>query len=330
MNKQEWIRQIRSEVPRRALPVLSFPGLEFTGASVHEAVTDGEKQAAGMKAIAERFPTAAAVTFMDLSVEAETFGSKIRFIDNEVPTVIGRVIETEADLDTLRRPVVGDGRTGEYLKAARVAKALITDRPVLSGMIGPYSLSGRLMDMTELMVNLSEEPEYVHRVLQIATDFLVEYAKAMKATGADGVIIAEPAAGLISPNQCHEFSSPYVKQIVDAVKDDSFFVILHNCGNTVNMVASMVSTGADGLHFGNAVDMKDILPQVPDHVLAFGNLAPAQVFRNGSVADVVNGVTRLKALAAQCPNFLISSGCDIPPGTPMKNIETFFGQIMAQ
>lgn len=329
MNKQEWIQKILAESPRKALPVLSFPGLELTGATVIEAVTDGAKQAGAMKAVAEKFPTAASVTFMDLSVEAETFGSRIRFVDNEVPTVVGRVIESEADLDTIRRPVVGDGRTGEYLKAAKFAKELISDRPVFAGMIGPYSLSGRLMDMTELMINLVEEPEFVHRVLQLSTDFLVAYAKALKQTGADGIIIAEPAAGLISPNQCRDFSSPYVRQIVDAVKDDSFFVILHNCGNTVGMVQHMAATGADGLHFGNAVDMKDILPQVPADVLAFGNLAPAQVFRNGTAEEVAAGTEALKELLPKYPNFLLSSGCDIPPGTPMANIETFFAHVMA-
>ena len=45
------------------------------------------------------------------------------------------------------------------------------------------------------------------------------------------LIIAEPAAGLLSPEQCAEFSSPYVKKVVDAVQDDNFMVILHNCGN---------------------------------------------------------------------------------------------------
>ena len=76
---------------------------------------------------------------------------------------------------------------------------LITDRPVLAGIIGPYSLAGRLLDMTEIMILCYEEPEMVESVLEKATEFLIEYAKAFKEAGANGVCMAEPAAGLLSP-----------------------------------------------------------------------------------------------------------------------------------
>ena len=77
---------------------------------------------------------------------------------------------------------------------------MLTDRPLFAGIIGPYSLAGRLLDMTEIMILCYEEPEMVETVLEKVTDFLVEYAKAFTAAGADGIMMAEPAAGLLSPN----------------------------------------------------------------------------------------------------------------------------------
>src|SRR5690606_8368585 len=162
----------------------------------------------------------------------------------------------------------------------------IADRPSFGGQIGPFSLACRLFDMTEIMVSLFDDPDTVHIVLSKATTFLVSYAKAFREAGAAGMIIAEPAAGLLAPDQCDEFSSTYIKKIVEEVQDDSFMVILHNCGNTVRLVRSMLSTGALGLHFGNAVDMEDILPQIPEDRLAFGNIDPARVFKNGTQDDV--------------------------------------------
>ena len=41
----------------------------------------------------------------------------------------------------------------------------ISDRPVLAGCIGPFSLAGRLMDVSEIMILCYEEPELVHAVL---------------------------------------------------------------------------------------------------------------------------------------------------------------------
>jgi uroporphyrinogen decarboxylase len=40
---------------------------------------------------------------------------------------------------------------------------------------------------------------------------------AFRATGVDGIIVAEPAAGLLSPRGLGRFSSPHIRQIVEAV-----------------------------------------------------------------------------------------------------------------
>lgn len=326
MNMKQWAADMKQASSKTPFPVLSFPGLALTGASVREAVTNAQVQADGIVAVAERHAMAGAVTFMDLSVEAEAFGSKVRFAEDEVPTVTGRVVTTLEDVTRLGVPPIGTGRTGTYVEAARQAKRRIADRPVFAGLIGPYSLTGRLMDMTELMVGMSEEPELVHGLLEKTTTFLIAYATAFKEAGVDGLMMAEPAAGLISPDQADAFAMAYVRRIVDAVQDDGFAVILHNCGNTVGMVHHMAATGAMGLHFGNAVDMRQILPQVPETVLAFGNLDPARVLRNGDVEAVRRGVRELLEIGRNHPNFVLSSGCDIPPGTPMENLDAFFDE----
>ena len=60
-----------------------------------------------------------------------------------------------------------------------------------------------------------------------------------KEAGADGIVMAEPLAGLLSPALAEEFSAPYVKRIVEALQTDDFLVIYHNCGNsTIQMIDS--------------------------------------------------------------------------------------------
>ena len=273
MDMKDWLREQMSAETRRAMPVLSFPAIQLLDITVRELIRDSGAQAAGMAAIARRCPTAASVSLMDLSVEAECFGSEIRVTDDEVPTVVGCVVESMEDAQALRVPEVGEGRTGIYVDAIKKALELITDRPVFAGVIGPYSLAGRLMDMTQIMINCYEEPEMVHATLEKATQFLLKYIQAYKDVGAHGVVIAEPAAGLLSPDFCAEFSAPYIKRLVDAVQDGSFLVIYHNCGNTIGrMVPEILSCGAAAYHFGNAVPMTEMLAQMPGDILTMGNV----------------------------------------------------------
>lgn len=67
--------------------------------------------------------------------------------------------------------------------------------------------------MTEIMILCYEDPELVETVLEKATEFLIKYALAFKEAGANGITIAEPAAGLLSPPLIKEFSTPYVQRI---------------------------------------------------------------------------------------------------------------------
>jgi uroporphyrinogen decarboxylase len=111
---------------------------------------------------------------------------------------------------------------------------------------------------------------------------------AYKEVGANGIVMAEPVAGLLSPTLEKEFSSPYIKKIVDAVQDDNFIVIYHNCGDNVpKMLDSILTTGAAAYHFGNAVDMEsDIITKVSSDVLVMGNVDPAGVLRLGTPEKV--------------------------------------------
>lgn len=77
-----------------------------------------------------------------------------------------------------------------------------------------------------------------------------------------------------------EFSEPYVKRIVDAVQDDEFIIIYHNCGNnTVLMSDSILRTGCAAYHFGNSIDIHDMLVKVPKDIVVMGNVDPAGQFR---------------------------------------------------
>lgn len=327
LNMREWLKTILQADVKKPMPILSFPSISLMNISVADLISSNENQARGMKLISERCDTAASVSMMDLSVEAEAFGAQIKISGDEVPTVVGILIEDEAAASALKVPTVGQGRTGLYIEAIRNACNLITNRPVLSGAIGPFSLAGRLMGMTEIMIHCIESPEMVHETLSKTTEFIINYIKGFKEAGANGVVLAEPAAGLLSPKLIAEFSSRYVKQIVEAVEDDHFILIYHNCGNTIPLIESILSTGASAYHFGNAIRMADMLKLIPPHIITFGNVDPAGQFRNGTPASIQENTLHILKECSQHKNFVISSGCDIPPLSSWENIDAFFGAV---
>lgn len=311
----------------KTIPILSFPSTALLDISVRELLASPAMQAKGMQAIAARCPVGASLNMMDLSVEAEAFGAEIRITDDEVPTVEHGIIEDIADAAAITVPAVGTGRTGLCLEGVRLAKETITDLPVFCGVIGPYSLAGRLYDMTELMMACYDSPDEVCCLLDKATDFIIAYLKAFKAAGADGVILAEPAAGLLSPALAEKFSIPYVKRIFDAVNDESFIICYHNCGNAVgDMLDGIATLPADILHFGNAIDLKKAIEGLPKHFVVMGNVDPV-LFRTGTPDEIRAAVESVYTACAGYENFMLSTGCDVPAAARWENIDAYFEKV---
>ncbi len=322
-NKAAFISQILSSGKRKAIPIMTSPGIELIGAKPRDVFQDGELQFKCIKALVAECPADMHVTFMDLSIEAEAFGSSITYSDHENPTVSAPLASDAGAIAALKVPAVGTKRTAEVIKCAKLCAENL-ERPTLCGIIGPYSLAGRLADMTEMMMLAAGEPETAHALLAKTTEFLTGYLKALKATGVAGVLIAEPAAGLLSPDMCQEFAADYVRKIIAGVKDESFMVVLHNCGKTEKQVDALRSTGADAIHVGNAVDILDILPQVPADYPVMGNLDPVNVFKTMDTDSVYRKTAELLERTSGYRNYVLSSGCDLPPAVPIANVKAFF------
>ena len=317
------IRQINNKT-RIAIPIMTHPGIEMIGKRIKDAVQDGEVHAAAIKRLSEIFPTAATTVIMDLTLEAEAFGCRIEFQENDMPHILGRLVTNSSEIDSLQVPTLVAGRMMQFLKANRLCVERTTNKPVLGGVIGPFSLAGRLYGMSEIMVECYMEPESIGRLLDKCTQFILTYCLELKRIGCSGVVMAEPAAGLLSNEECQIFSSDFIKRIVDAVQDDNFMVVLHNCGNSGHCTQAMVNTGADAYHFGNAIDMVNALNQCPKDKLVMGNIDPSGVMRMSSPNDVKAFTADLLHRTSGFDNFVLSTGCDLPPHVPLENLTAFF------
>jgi len=324
INMDEWAAGIMADKKQHCLPLLYYPFCRAAGYSVIETLkdTDGSRMADVMKLIAERYPHILGVmTGMDLSMDSEAFGCNVSFEENKVPTVSSCFnISTVEEADMLTVPDPHAGRLDIHYDAVRIASSCI-DKPVFGDMMGPFSLAANIINFGDAMVMTARQPEVLHAILNKTTQHLINRAMEYKLSGANGVIIAEPTAGLLSPKMGKSLSSVYVRMITEAVQDESFHVILHNCGNTKRSLTHMYEAGCKGYHFGNMVDIAQICKEMPDDVLILGNLDPYYLAVKSPEEIVSLGKTILEA-AGEFPNFVFSTGCDVPVNARIENLDT--------
>jgi len=317
-----------SKAARVPMPIAVYPGAALAGVTVRQIVSSPAEQVRAIRALQACFGLPIALTAMDLSCEAEAFGSSVRITDGEVPTVVGRLIDAPEKINKLRQPSPGEARTWVGPQAIRMLRETSSDM-VLGSMIGPFSLAGRLYGVSESLELTAEDPDAVLELVERATAFLIEQAKAIKAAGAAGLVMAEPTAGLLSPRALAQYSSPFIKRIIDEVNDNTFQIILHNCAAKLMHLPSVLQSGATALHFGAPMDMRGALQQVPGEIVLCGNLDPAGVFVRSTPDEVEARTQELLLMTAPFKNFVPSSGCDVPPDAPLANIEAFVKTIAA-
>ncbi len=214
---------------RLAVPLCAYSGLEITGESVEDMVSVPGSQFKAIMAVNDRYQTPVLVTAIDTTVEAEAYGSEVRIPAREAPSVVGRLISSSADIASLADPIPGDARTRVPLETAwRLTAEVGESVPVLGAMLGPFALASRLFGLTEAVAAIPTEPETIETLLDIVTGFLCRYALEFRETGAWGILVAEAAAGNLSPEGVARFSAPFVKRIVKAVETSDFAVILHH------------------------------------------------------------------------------------------------------
>jgi uroporphyrinogen decarboxylase len=77
------------------------------------------------------------------------------------------------------------------------------------------------------------------------------------------------------------------------------------------------------------MDIVNALGQISPDVVLCGNLDPAGVFVRLPAAEVTARTAQLLAAAASHRNFVISSGCDLPPNAPLASLDAFYQAVDA-
>src|SRR5512139_592733 len=269
------IRTSPSPVP---IPISVYPGLALTRARVVDIVTNARAQAETQMALHERLRTQVMISAMDLSAEAEAFGSPVRFADDEIPTVNGRLVDSREAVDALEVPSPGERRTRVHLDAVSLMRQGTPGAIVLGNLIGPLTLAGRLFGVSEALALTVTDASTLHALIEKTSAFAVEYARSFRAAGAHGAIVAEPLAGLLSPADLARFSSAYLGRLVDAVDGPGFLVVLHSCSVRAIHLPRILEAGARMFHFGSPMDMPAALAKAGDRAILAGNLDPTAVF----------------------------------------------------
>ena len=304
-------------------PLLGAPGTKLTNTTLKQNLTDADIQFQSLNALYKRFKPDIMLPFMDLTVEAEALGLKIDFPENDNPSIREHPVKNEADFNAIKNGWHGlSGRMSVFIDIIKKMKSEFPQHIKTYGyVIGPMTLVGELMKVSEAAMATIENPDLVAKIADFAVDVISEYANALFNVGADAIVVLEPTAVILSP-QSYEVNSvqPFKKILRNVNKQP---LILHICGNTKHLVKGMCETGAIGLSLDAPMNFPELAKEIPHDIYLIGNLDPVNIFLNGTPEDVEKETIQFIKQMTGVDNFILSTGCDLPIETPLENIDAF-------
>jgi len=324
----DWASQAYDNNRRLVAPLVGFPGCTLVKTTIKVAQQNHGVHFECINALAELLKPDIAFILMDLSVEANALGLPVRFPIDQSSSVEHHPIENLDDLEPYRRiNILQDARVQSYIKTIEMmSMGLARDMLKCAYVVGPVTLVGLMETAERVALDSILEPDRLHVLCSFATKIIQKYALAMINAGADIICILEPSAAILGPKEFRTFSGNYVSHIIESYKYGNVETVYHTCGNTMHLIKEMASTGVAALSLDSpesGIDMAEAAKLVPYDVVVMGNISPTHVVKDGSPEQVKNAVTELLEKMRRFPNFILSTGCDLPPETPVENLVAF-------
>jgi len=312
---------------RIVAPLVGFPGVSMIGSSIKLAQQNYGEHYKVLKKIVDEFSPDIIFPLMDLSVEANAVGRYTLFPKEDSATVPKEKF-TLKDLENFRKINISfDSRVNCYVDTMKLMKISLPANIMKGAYVtGPYSLAGLIMGAGEAAMSTITDEETLKQLCDYTTDVISKYIRMLILAGAECICILEPTAVMLGPEQFEKYSASYISHINDSFRYSGISTIYHTCGNTMHLIDKMVLSGVDGLSLDSrevGVSLKKVAEMVDGKVAVIGNINPSATILHGTPEKVKEEVNELLDEMEPYPNFILSTGCDLPQETPYENIKAF-------
>jgi uroporphyrinogen-III decarboxylase len=339
MTEKQWndLTAIVNGVKMQPLPtgfIIDCPWIpNWYGINILDYFTNDELWLrANLKAI-ETFPE---VTFLPgfwseygMCTEPSAFGAKCIFWKNEFPFA-EKIIHTTEDIYKLKMPnVETDGLLPFMLNRLVRSRTEIEKaghKIRFSVSRGPLNVASFLMGTTELLTAMMMEPDTVHKLLRIITDYLKAWHKLQWDTisSIDGIMMLDDIVGFVGEEEFMEFGYPYLKELYDVKAAVKLF---HNDADCTMSVKYYPQLGINLYNPGTHMTMKDLIEVTGNKMTILGNIPPRDILAAGSPEDVKKAVRDMLSDTPDHTRLMPSCGGGMPPGVSTANIKAFINAV---
>jgi len=259
-----------------------------------------------------------------MAIEPSAFGNRIHFFPDQTPAQTPMLKRLAGVAEWPPVNPHSDGLMALALHLYRLQLPRIRKAGYIVPLVaarGPLCLASFLRGVTQFMMDLAEDPEGAHRLLDVATAAVIGWLEAQAETiGGEvgGFLLLDDIPGLLSRRMYLEFAQPYLQRICAAFPE-GWIKIYHNDANIRPFLPELAAAGFDVLNWSHNISLEEARQKLGEKICLMGNVAPLELGVRGTPGEVRQAAARLIQVAGG-RNFILSVGGGVSPGMPRENI----------
>jgi uroporphyrinogen decarboxylase len=259
-----------------------------------------------------------------MAAEPSALGAKIKFWQDNTPSDYHTLYHLEDIENFPEYEVENDAFMAMTLHRIRMERQRIADAGYITPIVtsrGPMCTAGFVRSTTDFMIDLVENPDGAHKLLDLCTRLIIDWLRAQaKAMGpqVEGIFILDDIVGFVNEDHYKEFCHPYLKRICDAFPKD-WVKIYHNDASVEACLNYLPKAGFNVLNWGKQTDITDVLDRVGGEICLMGNVNPLEVGVRGTPEEVFDETTTILEKSGGV-GIILSVGGGMSPGMPKQNI----------
>ena len=297
-------------------PIIMHFAARSHGTTYSAFATDHRVLVESNMACIETFGHDAVSVISDPYRETSAFGAKVTFPEDSVPLCTEKLIRTIDDVKALKNPDVYTAeRTLDRIKGVEYYRELLGgDVPVIGWIEGPLAESCDLAVVSDVLLKLSLDPDFVRRLMDKCLVTAKDFGKAQIEAGCDVIGVGDAICSQISPEMYGDFVLPLHRELFDFIHSRGALVKLHICGNVTGHLPKIRETGADIVDIDWMVSFDDAHRDLGEDITVCGNLDPVSVIQNMTTSELMT-VSKELISKEQGRKFIFSGGCEITVNT---------------
>lgn len=265
-----------------------------------------------------------------MCTEPSAFGCRCRWGENEFPFA-EKVISDIKAVHSLGTPDPRtDGLPPFVLKRLRHYQEKIEQEGhaiKFAVSRGPLNVATFVADSTEFLMAIRTNPDEAHVLLDIVTDFIVDWLKLQAETfpSIDGILILDDIVGFLGEDDFNEMAMPYLSRIFQSL--DVSVRFFHNDAAGLVCAPYLSQIGVNLFNFSYQHTLTEMKKLTKNTVTLLGNIPTRDVLAAGTPDDVRASVKAALDSVPDKSRIILSCGGGMPPGVPTENIEAFLSAV---